>query len=532
VIGDIDASTGIPNVGSATVGRLILSALARFRHRPALRDDRHAWSYEQLADAMARITAVFERLELQRGDGFAMLLGNCVQQVACQYAAILFGLRYTALHPLASIDTHRFVLRDAEIRCLLFDPALVPTNSTDFYAGAPMLRHVLALGSCSGALDLAAQMEQVIPRPLLDRAEPDDIAYLLYTGGTTGVPKGVMLPHRSIVAVTLTQAAEWDLPGGTLRFLAATPTSHASGAIVTLAFLRGGYVRLVAGFEPESFCRLVAAERINLTFLVPTMLYVLLDHPACGQHDLSSLQTIMYGAAPMSAARLQAAISRFGQVLVQLYGQTEAPMVISALRKADHDPSRPELLGSCGLPTAIVQVKLMDSALREVPVGDPGEICLRGAIVMDGYWKQPELTAEAFRGGWLHTGDIARQAADGYLTIVDRTKDMIISGGFNVYPREVEDALLAHEAVAAAAVIGVPDDKWGEAVTAYVVLRRGCSVEAAALRAHVRELRGPICAPKSVFFVDRVPLTALGKVDRKALRVAIAAPTLPSPPEH
>jgi fatty-acyl-CoA synthase len=174
----------------------------------------------------------------------------------------------------------------------------------------------------------------------------------------------------------------------------------------------------------------------------------------------------------------------------------------------------------------------MDSELGEVRLGDPGEICIRGAIVMDGYWKRPELTADAFRGGWLHTGDIARQAADGYLTIVDRTKDMIISGGFNVYPREVEDALLAHEAVAAAAVIGVPDQKWGEAVTAYVVLRSGYSVDTAVLKAHVRELRGPICAPKAVIFVDRVPLTALGKVDRKALRLALAVPTPPAPLEH
>jgi fatty-acyl-CoA synthase len=208
----------------------------------------------------------------------------------------------------------------------------------------------------------------------------------------------------------------------------------------------------------------------------------------------------------------------FGPIFVQLYGQTEAPNCIATMRKIDHDASKPGRLSSCGLPCPGVDVKLLDREMKEVSVGEPGEICVRSPLVMEGYWKRPDATEEAFQGGWLHTGDVATRDAEGFITIVDRTKDMIISGGFNIYPREVEDALLSHPSVSSAAVIGVPDDKWGEAVTAFVVVPSGISVSAEELQAHVKARRGAPWSPKTVHFVDRVPVTGLGKIDRKALR--------------
>jgi fatty-acyl-CoA synthase len=263
----------------------------------------------------------------------------------------------------------------------------------------------------------------------------------------------------------------------------------------------------------------VEAEKITATFLVPTIIYGLIDNAAVrARYDLSSLDMIVYGAAPMSPDRLLEGMKIFGPVFVQLYGQSEAPQCITTLRKIDHDPAKPRRLGSCGRPSPLVDVKLFDAQLNEVGVGEPGEICVRGSLVMDGYWKRPDMTEEAFRGGWLHTGDVAVKDEEGYLYIVDRTKDMIISGGFNIYPREVEDALMAHGAVASAAVIGVPDDKWGEAVKAFVVLKGGANVEAAALQAHVKDKRGAPWSPKSIDFVDHIPVTAVGKVDRKVLR--------------
>jgi fatty-acyl-CoA synthase len=227
---------------------------------------------------------------------------------------------------------------------------------------------------------------------------------------------------------------------------------------------------------------------------------------------------IIYGAAPMSPDRLREAMRIFGQVFVQLYGQTEVPQIVTSMRKIDHDERRPERLGSCGRANPMLDVKLFDADMQEVGVGVPGEICVRGSLVMDGYWKRPEATQEAFRGGWLHTGDVAVKDADGFYYIVDRTKDMIISGGFNIYPREVEDALMSHPAVASAAVIGIPDDKWGEAVKGFVVLKQGASADAAELQAHVKERRGAPWSPKTIEVVTTIPVTGLGKIDRKALR--------------
>ena len=252
---------------------------------------------------------------------------------------------------------------------------------------------------------------------------------------------------------------------------------------------------------------------------MPTLVYALMDAADLrARYDLSSLQLIVYGAAPMSPDRLLEAIETFGPIFVQMYGQTEAPQCVTTLRKVDHDPAHPRRLGSCGRPNPLVEVKLFDNDMNEVERGQPGEICVRGALVMNGYWKRPDATEEAFRGGWLHTGDVAVQDESGYYYIVDRTKDMIISGGFNIYPREVEDALMSHPAVASAAVIGVPDGKWGEAVKAFVVLRAGADANFEALHAHVKAKRGGPWAPKSIEIVETIAVTGLGKVDRKTLR--------------
>ena len=262
--------------------------------------------------------------------------------------------------------------------------------------------------------------------------------------------------------------------------------------------------------------------RINCMLLVPTMIYALLDHPRFGEFDLSSLETVFYGASAISPARLREAIERIGPVFAQFYGQAEAPMCITYLRKADHDVDDLRRLASCGKPTPYIRLQLQDAEGNVVPDGEPGEICVQGPLVMDGY-RDPALTAEAFRGGWLHTGDVAVRDPDGFLRIVDRTKDMIVSGGFNIYPRELEDIIGEHPAVSQVAVIGVPHAKWGEAVTAIVVLKPGESVEADALTAPVAARKGSFQAPKSVIFVDAIPMTPVGKPDKKALRARYAA---------
>jgi fatty-acyl-CoA synthase len=251
---------------------------------------------------------------------------------------------------------------------------------------------------------------------------------------------------------------------------------------------------------------------------VPTMLYVLLDHPQLDRTDVSSLNTVYYGAAACSPTRLQEAIRRLGPIFFQYYGQAECPMAITSLKKEDHDVDDLDRLATCGRPTPWVRVRLLDEDLNEVSRGEPGEICVQGPLVMAGYWKKPAETDEALRGGWLHTGDIAREDEHGFYTIVDRKKDMIVSGGFNVFPREIEDVLALHPAVSQCAVIGVPDEKWGEAVKAIVVLRPDATVAPDELIALVKEHKGAHHAPKSVEFAAAIPLSPLGKPDKKALR--------------
>jgi fatty-acyl-CoA synthase len=501
-----------------TLGSLVVNAVARFGDAPAIADGSVRCSYRQFGEMVGRFISLFRAIGLEKGASLAVLSGNRAEAWAAISAAMVMGLRYTPLHPMAAEDDHAFIVEDAEIDALIVEAGRFAARGLAIRARVPGLDHLLSFGAVDGARDLLAELPDAVPAPLVDESANGDIAWLAYTGGTTGRSKGVMLPHRALITMAVLLYADWDWPAE-IRFLAATPISHAAGVTLYPILLRGGFVRLMQGFEVETYCKTIEQERISAVFLVPTLMYALIDAaPVRGRFDLSSLDMIIYGAAPMSPDRLREGIRLFGKVFVQLYGQTEAPQCITTMRKVDHDDAKTGRLGSCGRPNPMVDVKLFDAAMHEVAVGEPGEICVRGTLVMDGYWKRPEATAEAFRGGWLHTGDVAVRDAEGYFHIVDRTKDMIISGGFNIYPREVEDALMAHRAVASAAVIGIPDDKWGEAVKAFVVLKPGADKDAAQLQAHVKDKRGAPWSPKSIDFIDAIPVTGLGKIDRKALR--------------
>ncbi len=500
-----------------TVGHLIVRAIERGGERVAFVHGERTITYRQLGERLSGLVQALQARGLSRGDAVATLSGNRPEAFVAGSAANLMGLRATAMHPLGSEDDHAWILQDAGITTLFVDPDGFADRARALAARVPGLR-LLSLGPGDLADDILAEAACFAPRPLAPQGHVDDVCGLTYTGGTSGRPKGVMSTHRVRVTMALSELAEWDWPGET-RFLAMTPITHAAGAVILPVLLRCGTVVIAQGFDPGRFFELVARHRITMTFLVPTMIYRLLDDPGLAHADLSSLEVAVYGAAPMAPARLAEAIRRIGPVFMQLYGQSEAPNAITVLRRHEHDPARhPGRLASCGRPIGPIQVALLDDDGREVAAGEVGEICVRGPLVMHGYWNRPDETAAALRHGWLHTGDLARRDAEGFLYIVDRSKDMIISGGFNVFPREVEDVLSAHPAVAAAGVIGVPDETWGEAVKAVVVLKPGAQASAAELIALVREHKGPVHAPKSVDFVDALPVTGLGKPDKKALR--------------
>jgi fatty-acyl-CoA synthase len=499
-----------------TGGTQMLRALRRYPDRIAFAWEGGAFSYRATLDLIARIEKVFATQGVGRGSRVAMLTSNRTETWCAGVAAFLAAAAVTWLHPLASLDDQLDQIADAEATWLVVDAGTFLARGGELAARAPSLAGVFTLGRADYGVDLLAAAAAAGAATAVDLATPEEVAALNYTGGTTGKAKGVLRQHRQNAAISAAVLADFELPA-VPRFLAAAPISHVAGTKIGPVLMRGGTVHMLKRFDPEAVLATIARERINFTLLVPTMIYVLLDHPRLASTDLSSLELLLYGASPMSPARLVEALERIGPVFAQLYGQTEC-YPITVLRRADHDPQEPELFESCGFPVASCSVRLLDADDREVAPGEPGEICAQGPTALLEYWRRPEETAQTVRGGWVHTGDIARADDRGYLFILDRKKDMIVSGGFNIYPREVEDVLSAHAGVAMVAVIGIPDDKWGEAVTALVVPRAGHRPPPEELIDLVRRRKGSAHAPKRVHFVETLPTTGIGKVDKKALR--------------
>jgi len=497
---------------------LLAHALRVGGDQPAIHLPDQTLSYEQMRTRISQFAQAYAAAGLGVGSTVSMLSTNRAEVLYAMGANSMTGCRATPLHPLGSLDDHAYVLEHGEIETLIYDPSSFDERARELKDRVPGLERLLAFGPSTVGEDLIAAADAYpaaeLEPPVVD---PDSPASLSFTGGTTGKPKGVIGTYRSSSSLVQIQMAEWEWPDE-LRFLLCTPLSHAAAAFWVPVLLRGGSFVALPSFNPVTWFEAVQEHRITATMLVPAMLYALLDHPDIDTYDLSSLQTIYYGASPASPARLKQAIERFGQIFFQFYGQSEAPMTVTVLRKGDHDPNDLARLATCGKPVPWVRAALLDEACSPVPRGEPGEICVQGPLVSNGYWKLPDETEKAFAGGWLHTGDVAREDEDGFWTIVDRTKDMIVSGGFNVFPREVEDVLSGHPSVSSVAVIGVPDEKWGEAVKAVIVARPGATVDEAELIALVREKKGPVYAPKSIDVVEAIPLTPVGKPDKPKLR--------------
>jgi fatty-acyl-CoA synthase len=372
-----------------------------------------------------------------------------------------------------------------------------------------------------GHLHLQTLIKEHPPEVKEVEIDPEDLVGIYYTGGTTGKPKGVMLSHRAWVYTIIIEMLDLGF-GWEEVFLYPTPLTHAGGCLMLPVLLRKGRCVIIDHFDPKLFLETVEKEKVTATFLVPTMIYVLLDYPDLKKYDTSSLRNVIYGASAIAPDRLKQALKTFGPIFSQLFGQTEAPMMISVLSREEHvveDPEREmQILSSAGRPTFHAQIKIVDDDGNEVKRGDSGEVVARCANIMTGYFKNPEATAETVKDGWLYTGDIAKQDEEGFLYIVDRKKDMIVSGGFNIFPREIEDVLFEHPAVKGAAAVGVPHKKWGEEVKAIVVLHEGQSTTREELIQFVKDRKGSLMAPKTVEFWDEIPLTNLGKVDKKAIR--------------
>jgi fatty-acyl-CoA synthase len=503
---------------------LLIAALNRSGDRPALHIDGEVRTATELRDEISRYVQAFRASGLVQRDGVATLSKNRPEVLCSMGAVMISGCRNTPLHPLGSLDDHAYVLEDAGIETLIFDPSFVE-RARQLQARVPTLKRLLSYGPAACGQDLVALAGTfMVQRLFAPEVDPEDLSALAYTGGTTGKPKGVMSTYRGSVAMAQIMVSEWQWPEE-VRHLVCTPLSHAGSSLFVPLLLRGGSMVVLPAFEAGSVLEAIERHRITTVMLVPSMIYALLDHPSFDRTDLSSLETIYYGASPMSPTRMQEAMKKLGPIFFQFYGQTECPQSVCILRKEDHIADDLARLASCGRPVPWVRVGLLNDEGDEVRKGDPGELCVRGPLVMKGYWNKPEETADALSGGWLHTGDVAREDEHGFLTIVDRKKDMIVSGGFNIYPREIEDVISTLPEVAAVAVIGVPDETWGEAVKAVVVARPGETIDVAAAIALVKERKGSHHAPKSVDVAESIPMSPLGKPDKKALRARYWAGT-------
>jgi fatty-acyl-CoA synthase len=495
-----------------------LRALARYPDRTAFSWPGGSLTYQGAIELIGRIQGVFMRLNLQPGARAAFLTANRADTWCAGVAGQLSRLGITWLHPLGSLEDQLFQLEDSEAEMLVVDATAFRDRGGELAARADRLKAVFTMGPADYGTDLLQAIETAGHAGALCLTGPNDLATLNYTGGTIGKSKGALRTHREYGGFASAILADFEIPDAA-RYLAVAPISHVAGTKVLPTLMRGGTVHMLKGFDPEAVLTTIERERINFTLFVPTMIYVLLDHPALSRTDLSSLELLLYGASAMSPSRLVEGIERIGPVFSQLYGQTEC-YPVSVLRKADHDPKTPELFLSCGFPIAACEVNILDHNDEEVKTGEAGEICVRAPHVMAEYWKRPETTAETLKNGWLHTGDIARKDERGYMFILDRKKYMIVSGGFNIFPREVEDVLSQHADVAMVAVVGIPDEKWGEAVTAIVVPREGTEPNAEELINLVKSRKGSAHAPKQVKFVRQLPMTGVGKVDKKVLRAS------------
>lgn len=490
---------------------------------PCLTMNGRTLTYAQVQQLSWRIAGALARSGIRPGERVAILSANDTLAFACVFGIARAGAVWCPINPRNEAAENRELLDLFDCTCVIFQSAFTPLVS----AIAPQLPGLRTLVCLDGNAADATCFEDWVSECPADptQVEPiDELAMLVGTGGTTGRPKGVRLTGHNIEAMTALTLMSYPFELRP-RYLALAPLTHAAGVLCFPILTLGGEIVVMPAPDLGEFLTLIERHRITHTFLPPTLIYMLLDHPALPEANLGSLQCLWYGAAPMSTARLAAALDRIGPVMGQLFGQSEAPMMVATLAPKDH--FRPdgsiatERLSSAGRPTPLTQVAIMDAEGRLLPSGERGEIVVRGPLVMAGYHKNPDATAEVSRYGWHHTGDIGYLDAENYLYVVDRAKDMIITGGFNVYSAEVEQALLTHPAVQDCAVIGLPDDKWGERVTAVVQLHPGHTATGDELREHTKARLGGVKTPKQVEIWPDLPRSKIGKVLKPEIRAQL-----------
>lgn len=486
------------------------------RERVCVVDGDRSLTYAQVIHETRRIGAALRHYGVGHGSRAAVLGPNSAMALVAVLGIGRSGAAWIPANARATVDELAYVLEAGSCQALLYDAAMGEVAS-ELKARVPTLDWVVSLDELAGDLPGDAN-------PLGDPPEdPTEVALLGFTGGTTGRPKGVILTIRNLEAMIVALLAAADL-GSPPVYLAAAPLTHAAGGLCFPTLACGGTVIVHRSVEPTAILDAIEQHEVTFLYLPPTAIYMLLAEPTVRQRDYSTLRCLLYASAPMAPERVREAIDVFGPVMVQTFGQTEAPMICTVLTAADHaaavDSDDPERLASCGRQSVVARVAAMSDDGTLLPPREAGEIVVRGSLVMAGYLDDPDANAEVSAHGWHHTGDVGFVDEAGYVYLVDRKKDMIVTGGFNVFSAEVEQAVLAHSAVQQCAVIGAPDDKWGEVVTAVVELKPGASLDADDLIASCKQAVGSIKAPKRVEVWKALPRSSVGKILKRDIRAS------------
>lgn len=502
------------------VHEFVSAAVDRFGPATALVDENRRLSYDEMWDRSRRLATGLAGVGVGRGDRVVALMNNRNEWVETDNAVSMLGAIRGRLNARDSAREFAYVLNDLRPKVTITGPEFTDVIQQLVDDGAVGPMQVIGLGDRGRYEELIGAAEPAIP------LQPEeDLPYLVFhTSGTTGHYKGAVYLHSNWLATyrNILATVMGDM-GPDCAFLHVGPLSHQSGILSSPALFRGARSVMLGAFDPERLFQLIEEERITHTILAPAIINALANHPAAAKHDLSSLRCIYYSGSPIAPTVLRKAIEVFGPIFFQGYGSTEGGTIYNTIMYPDEHVAaladHPARLASCGRPVIFFDVRVTDDDGNEVPVGEIGEIRVRGDAVSLEYWNQPEATAAMYVDGWFRMGDLATRDEDGYLTIVDRKNDMIISGGLNIYPREVEDVVSAHPDVREVAVIGVPHEKWGEAVKACIALREGASLDLEQLQEHCRaEGLANYKKPLSVDLVEEIPKTAVGKLFRRALR--------------
>jgi len=493
----------------------------RFTARDVLVEGDRRWTYQAMGEWVNRIAAALVAAGLAPGARVAIYSPNHSAVFACQYGILRAGCVWVPLNYRNTGAATLESLERLDVDWVFFHSSLAD-HIRPARERVPTLKGCICVDAPVGFAENLEQWLARSPRSArFAQRRSQDTAAILSTSGTTGKPKGIVLSNRAFA----TMVAEYNImfpEAEPQTHLIVAPLSHAAG-IYGATLLGHGATNILSAADPLSILQAIERHRVNTIFLPPTLIYMMLAHPRVREFDYSSLRTMLYGAAPMAAPKLREALEVFGPVLAQAYGQSEALMMCCMLTKRDHqlaleNPALEHRLKSAGREGPLVRVAILDDDGNVLKPHERGEIAVRSDITMDHYYNDPAATAEASAFGWHHTGDIGFKDEDGYVYIVDRKKDLIVSGGFNIFPGEVEQVVLSHPAVQDCAVVGIPDPKWGETVHAAIELRPGAAFEEEAFKSYCKERLGSVKAPKSVAVVDQLPRSTTGKVLRREVR--------------